>query len=161
MPLFFGQIIFCFGKWSSSNASLSFLHDVCLQSEGQRRFTKTGKATALYLLYLERKRTFHNMSFKIWQSPRQTGAFLYLSPPPWGQEAEILLVLLFSGLRIAGRSRELWCMADYVHTLKPDWLSRFIASRLYASVVVWFLTIQQWKQSSLCSSELSLFNVPE
>ena len=102
------------------------------------------------------------LSFKIWQSPRQAGAFLYLSPPPWGQEAEILLVLLFSGLRIAGGSRELWCMADYGHTLKPDWLSRFIVSRLDASVVVWMVSaIQQWKQSSLCSSELSLLNVPD
>ena len=53
MPLFFWSNYFCCGKWSSSNASLSFLHDVCLQSEWQRRFTKTGKATALYLLYLE------------------------------------------------------------------------------------------------------------
>ena len=110
----------------------------------------------------KQKKTLQNVSFKIWQSPRQAGAFLYLSPSPWGQEAEILLVLLFSGLRIAGRSRELWCMANYVHTLKPDWLSRFIASRLDASVVVWMVSaIQQWKQSSLCSSELSLFNVPD
>ena len=43
-------------------------------------------------------------------------------------------------------------MADYVHTLKPDWLSRFIASRLDASVVVWFLLFNNESNRRHCAA---------